>query len=80
MECPYCRSLNIYLKSPDDKYETREFDVREGEIARFLSRWKRIPGFSAIVAPGMGGWKTSRTERRGFLNRPRNINFGGGAV
>ena len=31
MECPYCRSRNFYLKSPDDEYETYEFDLQEGK-------------------------------------------------
>jgi hypothetical protein len=37
MECPYCRSRNFFLKNPDDEYETREFELREGKVV-FLEK------------------------------------------
>jgi hypothetical protein len=69
MECPYYCSRNFYLKNPDDEHETYEFDFREGKVV-FLEKGevplslpleKDTPIFQ-IVAPGAGGWKTSRVE------------------
>ena len=32
MVCPICRSKQFYIKDPDDKYETYEFEARQGEV------------------------------------------------
>jgi Zn finger protein HypA/HybF involved in hydrogenase expression len=31
-KCPACGSHRFYVKNPDDEYDVREFECRDGEI------------------------------------------------
>ena len=32
MKCPVCGSLNFFVKDPDDKYETHEFELKGQDV------------------------------------------------
>lgn len=33
MKCPLCRSVDFYIKDPEDEYETYEFKLKNGQVA-----------------------------------------------